>query len=528
MIHPNRYLPALLCAVLLGTAESRAVDLGSFAKWSSIEVELTGPDSIGKGSPNPFNVVVEVDFISPSGKRWVIPGFYDGDGAGGLDGNVWKVRFSADKIGRWTFRSHSKHTKLNGISGTFDVRKIEETAADFYRWGRLESVGTPQNNIRYLKFRDGPYWMKAGCDDPENFLGNYSHYNTLEKRKAAIDYLSERGINSFYIMSHNLDGDDKDVWPWLGDTAQQAKANSRGEVRFDVAKLAQWRNLFEYMQRKGMVVYLVLEDDSAWKGYDHARYYREIIARFGDLPALVFNLGEEHNENYPLPQGLALARQLADADPYDHPRGIHNVNAPNDAYIDAPQIDFPAIQTGSPGTRHGVDNALEHNQIAIDWLRRCQSRGKRPLVINFDEARPEETRAGWWAAYLGGGVWEAHVLAPYDRPMSAWSNTWTELGGARAFMESVPFSQMQPHNELVTSGRAFCLAELAEAYALYLPKGGAVTIDLPSDTAFRVAWWKPTNGFRGKFSSRSRTDGGQQTFNAPSKGDWALRLLRIN
>ena len=81
----------------------------------------------------------------------------------------------------------------------------------FWKLGRLEAVGTAANRIRYLKFRDGPYWLKAGCDDPENFLGRYRHYNSLEKRKRAIDYLASRGINSLYIMTHNLEGDDKDA-----------------------------------------------------------------------------------------------------------------------------------------------------------------------------------------------------------------------------------------------------------------------------------------------------------------------------
>ncbi len=527
---PSVVLNCLLMSGLLllpatSTAQQSIRNLGSFAKWTKIEITLTGPQSIGAGDPNPFAHAVDGFFTAPSGKISTVPGFYDGDGKGGLDGNVWKVRFSADELGQWSFRSRSKQPLLDGNIGAFAVTAPRADAADFYRWGRLEAAGTAENKIRYLKFREGPYWLKAGCDDPENFLGKYKNYDTLEKRKAAIDYLVERGINSFYIMSHNLDGDDKDVWPWLGNTSREAKANGTGEVRFDVAKLDGWRELFEYMQQCGVVLYLVLEDDSAWKGYDHPRYYREIVARFGYLPALIFNLGEEHNENYKLPEGLLLVQQLADADPYDHPRGIHNVNAPNDAYIDAPQIDFTAIQTGSPGTRTGLVNALQHNQIAITWLRRCEQRKQRTLMVNFDEGRPEETRAAWWAAYMGGGVWEAHVLPPYDRPMSAWDTVWTELGGARAFMESLPFWEMQPHNELVKSGQAFCLAKPGEAYALYLPTGGAVGVELMTGKEYTVQWWNAANPRDGSFQNRRSLNGGVQVLTAPGKGDWAVRIV---
>jgi hypothetical protein len=470
-------------------------------------------------------VLFDVNFVSPQGRQYRVPGFYDGDGKGGLDGNVWKVRFSADELGRWTYHSSSEHKKLNGQTGRFTVTGVPKSAAGFWKWGRLEYSGTAENKIRYLKFRDGPYWLKAGCDDPENFLGNYQNYNTLAKRKEAIDYLAGRGVNSVFIMTHNVGGDDKDVWPWLGRSGREAMANGAGEVRFDVAKLDEWRELFEHMQDRGVVPYMVLEDDSAWKGYDRGRYYREIIARFGYLPALVFNCGEEHNENYPLSQALEFMRQLRQIDPYDHPRGIHNVNLPDDDYVDAEQVDFTSIQTGSPGSRTGLENALEHNRIAIDWIDRCVRRKRRILVVNFDEARPEEDRRCWWSVYLGGGVWETHVREPYDRPLSAWEPAWTQLGGARAFMESLPFWEMEPHNELVEDGHAFCLAKPGRHYALYLPTGDRITVKLTPNVTYDVAWWNPANGKDGSFQNRTKVAGVATRLTPPDSGDWALRIV---
>lgn len=511
-------------AVAIGDPSPLVDNHRQFSKWGPIEMVFTGPESRGRGEPNPFSVLFDVIFTGPNGNQYDIPGFYDGNGRGGLDGNVWKVRFSADKTGQWKYFSQSDNRQLNRHSGIFTITEPSEETPTFYRWGRLEYTGTAENKLRYLKFRDGPYWLKAGCDDPENFLGGYDNYNTTAKRKAAIDYLSERGINSFYIMTHNLGGDDGDVWPWLGGTPGEAMANGGPEARFDIVKLAQWRELFEYMQTKGIVPYLVLEDDSAWKGYSHERYYREIIARFGDLPSLLFNFGEEHNENYELAQALEFMKTLKQIDPYDHPRGIHNVNIPNDQYIDATQVDFTSIQTGAHGTLSGLDKALEHHRTTLDWIDRCRQRDKRTLVINFDEGRPEEDRHAWWSTFLAGGVWEAHVLKPYNRPMVSWEPVWTQLGGARVFMESLPFWEMESHDELIKSGVAFCLAKPDEVYALYLPKGGSVTISLPENSNFDVAWWNPANGQDGLFQNLVRVDGGIRQFNAPAVGDWALRI----
>jgi len=511
-----------LAGTAILVADRRPKDIGRLsqcARWATLEIALQGPDCQSRGKPNPFGILVDAVFTGPGNRRFKVPGFYEGDGRGGPDGNVWKVRFSPDAPGKWIVATQSPNELLDNYRGVFLVTDPSEDAPGFYRWGRLGAVGTAADGIRYLKFRDGPYWLKAGCDDPENFLGRFRNYDTPEKRRSTVDYLAAKGINSMYMMTHNIGGDDNDVWPWLGNTPKEAKSYATADVRFDIARLAEWRALFEYMQSKGVVPYLVLEDDSAWHGYDHARYYREMIARFGDLPAVMFNVNEEHNEHYKLAEALDFMRQLEAIDPYGHPRGIHNVNRPSDPYVDASQVDFTSIQTTG-------SDPLAHNALAIEWIERCRRRGKRVLMVGFDEGRPEEDRRAWWSAYLGGGVWEAHVRKPYDRPMKAWGTLWTELGGTRAFMESLPFWEMEPRNDLVTAGNAFCLAAPGQAYALYLPQGGTVIVQLAPNAEYTAAWWNPTNSRNGRFQDPTRISGGRQQFPAPTNADWALRILR--
>lgn len=520
----TRFLNSCLLILMLISGVCVA-DENSFAKWSRIEVTFEGPLSKGMANPNPFSIRLDVLFTGPDGSTFKVPGFYEGDNVGGLNGSTWKVRFSAGQIGRWKYETTSDHPKLNGFKGVFVVTDVPDNAEGFWKWGRLEAVGTAANKIRYLKFRDGPYWLKAGCDDPENFLGGYRNYQSLVKRKAAIDYLADRGINSSYIMTHNIGGDDNDVWPWIGKSAAEAKSNASQNARFDLVKLEEWRQLFEYMQSKGVVPYLILEDDSAWKSYGHQRYYREIIARFGYLPALTFNCGEEANENYQLKESIQLMSLLQKLDPYDHPRGIHNVNSPNEDYVLAESIDFTAIQTGQPGTRKGLQHAIEHNQITREWISFCEKHKRRILVVNFDEGRPEHDRRAWWSAYLAGGVWEAHVKKPYDRPMAAWETIWKELGGARKFMESIPFWEMYPKNELVVEGQAFCLAKPDDVYAFYLPQGGKIKVRLSENTHYEAAWWNPSNGWQDKLQETFDCAGGLQKFEAPADGDWALRVV---
>ena len=60
-------------------------------------------------------------------------------------------------------------------------------------------------------------------------------------------------------------------------------------------------------------------------------------------------------------------------------------------------------------------------------------------------------------------------------------------------METLPFWEMKPHNELVTDGRAFCLAKPGQAYAVYMPTGGRVTVNLSPEATYSAAWWNPAN-----------------------------------
>ena len=85
---------------------------------------------------------------------------------------------------------------------------------------------------------------------------------------------------------------------------------------------------------------------------------------------------------------------------------------------------------------------------------------------------------------------------------------------------------MESHDELIKSGTAFCLAKLGEVYALYLPTGGEVTINLPPNRSFEITWWNPANGQDGHFQNRYRINGGTCNFSAPADGDWALRITR--
>jgi hypothetical protein len=91
------------------------------------------------------------------------------------------------------------------------------------------------------------------------------------------------------------------------------------------------------------------------------------------------------------------------------------------------------------------------------------------------------------------------------------------------FFTSFPWWTAEPHDELVNNG-SFCLADPGRLYAVYLPRGGAVTVRLGAGR-YRAGWFNPRGG-----QTRPLPAAVGPTWTspeAPDSGDWAL-LLRAD
>ena len=146
---------------------------GELKKWHTVTISFTGPGAREDDtSPNPFlDYRLNVTFTAPGGREYIVPGFFDGNGRGNGIGNIWKVRFTPDEKGIWSYKASFRKGKeiavdlftKAGISAgyfdrakdTFNIADRDLNASGFLKWGRLEYV-----NDYYLKFRDGTYWIK--------------------------------------------------------------------------------------------------------------------------------------------------------------------------------------------------------------------------------------------------------------------------------------------------------------------------------------------------------------------------------
>lgn len=130
------------------------------------------------------------------------------------------------------------------------------------------------------------------------------------------------GMNVVGFLALTMFGDDKNVYPFLS-------TRSDDFVRMDVSKLAQWQVVMDHACSMGLMMHIKHQEhendqslDGGNLGIQRKLYYRELIARFGHLLALQWNLGEENTNSYG--QSSAYAKFFYDNDPYRSPLVIHS------------------------------------------------------------------------------------------------------------------------------------------------------------------------------------------------------------
>lgn len=594
----NRIIPILFIALSISCQTNRIKTIGiegELKQWHKITLVIPGPETSEYAKVNPFlDYRLEVTFTN--GKQSItVPGFYAADGnaaeTSAKEGNVWKVRFRPDKTGEWQYKvwfhegkniavatnpDYGKPLPADGMTGSFTIDESDKTGDDFRAKGRLEYAGQ-----RYLKFAgNGEWWIKNGADSPENFLAyadfdqtyrygehaieregeanpkdNIHHYKPHlqdwnegdptwqgDKGKAiigAINYLASKEVNSQYMLTMNIIGDGKDVWPY---------SDHNERYRFDCSKLDQWEIVFDHMQAKGMMLHLVLQEtenecllDMGFTEVQRKVYLREMAARFGHHLAVTWNLGEENGPANWTPIGQTeqqkrdMASFLKTVNPYPSFVVIHTHadDYKQDEYLTPllgfEKIDGPSMQIASPYRINERIRTWIDRSAATDksWVVCLDELGHHAVGIMPDSHDPDHdtvrNHALWGALMAGaGGVeWYFGYRYPHNdltledfRSRNLW---WDQSTIATQFFKDyLPFTEMVSMNHLLEGPQGFCFAEPGEVYVVYLSSlKSPVRLLLDTDKEFTIKWFNPKSG--GLLS-----EGTVKTIKGPGKKDLGL------
>ena len=544
---------------------------GELRTWHTVTLTFTGPFSSEYDTINPFtNYRLNVEFSNDS-QKIIVPGYFAADGnaaeTSARSGDKWRVHFSPPSEGEWSYKvtflkgkniaiaddlTNGLKCFMDGETGTFTIDKTDKVTSDFRAKGRLQYDGT-----HFLKHAGtGEFFLKGGTDSPENFLGyrefDGTYYGGSNKARSgeaapnsglhlyephikdwkegdpqwkngkgkgiigALNYLSSKGMNSFYFLTLNILGDGEDVWPYTD-------RNER--YRFDCSKLDQWEIVFSHADKMGIMLHIVLQEtenecllDCGYLDVQRKLYLRELIARFSHHLAITWNLGEEHNPADFAPYGQTyqdtkrMADYLRETDPYNNFIVVHTHSAPQQrmkdmtAYLGFKNLEGPSIQCGNlneihEDAKYWLKQSAEYVHPWVVCLDEIGPANKGAMPDSFDPAHDTIRHKALWGNLMAGGAgveWYFGYMYPHsDLSCEDWRSRdklWEQTKTAVDFFHNyLPFAEMKNANELTTDENDYCLAKEGNIYAVYLPEGKATGIKLPAGE-YTVQWYNPRTG----------------------------------
>ena len=165
----------LLAFLLMAFSSVRASSLVEAKLWEPVTWTFRNPSCSG----NPFDLVARATFThAPGGEMIRTELFYDSH-------DVWKLRFTGTRAGRWSFVTESADPELNGLRGNLDVR--------------------PNPGVAGFMTNYGAKWGRLGID--RAFVPQYVMYCdplTLYRDPNRIDddirtFFVEHGFNGFHL-----------------------------------------------------------------------------------------------------------------------------------------------------------------------------------------------------------------------------------------------------------------------------------------------------------------------------------------
>jgi hypothetical protein len=270
---------------------------------------------------NPFmDVDIDAVFTHEDGTVIALPGFWNGD-------NEWKVRFSANKVGKWTYTvtCTDKDNASLTDTGVIEANAIEpKTELEKHGYVMLK------NGMRYLTYADGtPYFYLADthwqmADYERLHECNYPGCNCGNQFKHLVDDRVKKGFNAYqtYFDSAESDGGgNKRVHHWWTDKYTKINPQAFNET-MDV--------MIEYLTSVGFTTSIgfgVHTCSIIAFGSDPVpvlKFTRYVVARYACYPVMWFTGQEITDERFNTfdiwRQAAALVSEI---DGYHRPNGAH-------------------------------------------------------------------------------------------------------------------------------------------------------------------------------------------------------------
>jgi hypothetical protein len=455
--------PLAFCLMLLAAFDV-AQALERVGKYQVYEIEFVASEAIS----DPFaTCLLQMRVQSPSGRRFLVEGFFDGDGRGGQEGKTWKARLCPDEIGVWkweTVPGDKVDKRLIGREGQFAC--IESSGkggvvakGKYFYWQEGEPVYLQGN---FLDFAGG---MPSTHVFMSSMLTDEQRADILRRQ---TDFHGCNKINVYLANYGDYEGEK--VLPW---TSGQ---NGPNHCIMDIARWRQFDAYIRQLKNAGLVVELWFFADDSGFGHLSQRekncLFRYAMARTSAFSHTMYVVCLEWQEGWSKSSVRSSGAYIQAHNPWKRLVSVHGIahfdpdrNAlvhiaksfiPGGRidYSEEKWADFAATQAGNKASAKQVNSlALEmHESLAIPHL----SEEFGMLHANEDL----DLRSRMWANFCGG---------------AAGGGTGSNIKGLMNFIAAsgIPFDKMEPANQLVEAGdkNVFCLADKGRHYLVYTRAG---------------------------------------------------------
>jgi hypothetical protein len=537
-------LALAICALLVASAAADSD--GPTFKQSANRVEACDfvEVTIALQSPtarNPFtDVTIAGQFQHASGKPVSVEGYCDAS-----DGSIYRIRFLPTRPG-----PHRYSVSLKQDRKTYTHE------------GQFEATDDKRRGMLRMDKEHPWHFLWEGTGEHYFWNGNTSFLLMAWKDEKVIREVLDRQhrlkVNRLRVLLAG--GRSSSFWgepiipsgefvpflnPWVAKRPTDPTHPEFDYARFDVAYWQKFERMLRHARDLDLIISVVLDwNDSrvhpAAESEDERRYFRYTANRLAAFSNITWDLGDDISLYRSLAWSHKMGTYLHACDPYHHLASDHPVDNRHQDRT-AEWFGFTSFQEWSR-PQHG-------------WMLRQREEQKKTgrIIPQVNEEYGYEDHYPKWAQNYPDGAsaenmrrtaWEIYMAGCYQttgetarRGTGYWPDTgggWVNGRGdvsmvmlhgyARIvdFFTSFEWWKTDPHDELVNSG-AFCLAEPGRLYAVYLPRGGKVTVQLAPGT-YRTCWFNPRNG---KTLALPPAQGPAWTSPvSPDEGDWAI-LLRV-
>jgi hypothetical protein len=510
----------------------------SVEAWDFVEVviRVDAPDA-----RNPFVDASVNGSFGKSGarQRLNVDGFCDSP-----DGSVFRIRFMPSAAGDYAYsvvyREAAFEKRYDGTFHTTDGHRRGPIRVDpKYPWHFLWE-GTGEH---YFFNGTTAFWL-MGWRDERIIRASLDRLHRLKVNRVRV-LLGGRSWTVYGEPVMNSDAFSIFLSPWPAVKADDYDHPGFDYTRFNLAHWQRYERMLGFARDRDMIVSVILDiaDGKIHPGAgseDERRYIRYAAARLSAFSNITWDLGDDldtfRDDKWAHETGTLL---VGGWDPYKHLASSHPVHTEHQDRA-SEWFGFASLQEWSR-TQHAL--MLESRQI---------QRKTGRIVPQANEEYGYEDHYPLWAPPPPGDSAETLRRAAWDIAMAGaygtagesarrGTNIWPDTGGGWVngrgddtmtmlngyahmveFFTSFEWWKTEPHDELVSSG-AWCLAEPGRIYAMYLPRGGTVTVKLEPGR-YRAEWF---NAFTGEVVPIGVIDGPAWTSpSAPDANDWALLLQK--